>query len=218
MRLLLLPRRLLPLLRLLLGGRGVLHDVPGGAAAEGVASPMWSPPVKDRRQDVAASQGSKPSSTGAKPSGNSNGSGAAASSGANKLSISLSAIVASLWAGIWGFDWAATHLGSGALFVAVLIGLAIGASITFYLTRETFRLVRQFEGWQHEAQMRALAIEDYRARHGEPSPGPAPPNPGAGSSLEVDVTAAAPPEVVLGAAATGTRGGSPPAKDWTGRN
>ena len=53
MRVLRLPRGLLSLLRLLLGGRGVLHDVPTGEAAPGVtsrmcANPMWSPPAKDR--------------------------------------------------------------------------------------------------------------------------------------------------------------------------
>ena len=38
MRLLFLPRGVLPLLRVLLGGRGVLHDVSARYAAEGVKS------------------------------------------------------------------------------------------------------------------------------------------------------------------------------------
>lgn len=89
--------------------------------------------------------------------------GLAASSGSNKLTISLSAIVASLWAGIWGFDWAATHLDPGALFVAIVGSLVIGAAITYYISKRTFEVLHEFEAWQHEAQMRQLAIDAYRA-------------------------------------------------------
>ena len=90
-------------------------------------------------------------------------SGPTASSGSNKLTISLSAIVASLWAGIWGFDWAASHLDSGALLFAILVSLVFGAVITYYISSKTFEILDRFERWQHEAQMRQLGIEAYRA-------------------------------------------------------
>jgi hypothetical protein len=130
-------------------------------------------------------------------------SGPSVSSGGNKLSISLSAIVASLWAGIWGFDWAATHLGSGALLLAVLVSLAIGAAITYYIARETFATVREFERWQHEARMEQLRIEKYRAEHNQPAGGD-----GDRDDSTAEVTEAAPPEVVSGPKIV-----SPPAKD-----
>lgn len=94
---------------------------------------------------------------------NTSDSGPTASSGGNKLTISLSAIVASLWAGIWGFDWAASHLDSSALLFAILVSLVIGAAITYFISSRTFEILHEFERWQHDAQMRQLAVEAYRA-------------------------------------------------------
>ena len=74
----------------------------------------------------------------------------------NKLTISLSAIVASVWAGIWGFDWAATHLDGGALFIAILIGLGLGAWLTYYLVKKAFEETHTLEELYYLALAEAI--------------------------------------------------------------
>lgn len=58
------------------------------------------------------------------------------------LSIALSTIIAAIWAGLWGFNWAASHLPAGALFVAIIVGLAGGIGLTAYIIDQTFSLLR----------------------------------------------------------------------------
>lgn len=49
------------------------------------------------------------------------------------ISIATSTIVAAIWTGLWGFDWAASHLTSGQLYNAILIGLGVGTGLTALL-------------------------------------------------------------------------------------
>jgi hypothetical protein len=49
------------------------------------------------------------------------------------ITIATSTIVASIWTGLWGFDWAASHLTSGQLYNAILIGLGVGTGLTALL-------------------------------------------------------------------------------------
>lgn len=58
------------------------------------------------------------------------------------VTIATSTIIASIWAGLWGFNWAASHLQSGQLFVAIMVGLAFGTFLTVYLVHLTFQLAR----------------------------------------------------------------------------
>ena len=76
---------------------------------------------------------------------------------AGQLSISLSAIIASIWAGIWGFNWAATHLTGGGLFVAILIGLAVGSLLTFRFVERSFDTVDSVEQLYYRAIAAAAA-------------------------------------------------------------
>lgn len=60
------------------------------------------------------------------------------SSQGKHLSIATSSIIAAIWAGLWGFNWAASHLSQGALFVSIMVGLACGTGLTVYLVNRTF--------------------------------------------------------------------------------
>ena len=90
------------------------------------------------------------------------------SSSGNKLTVSLSAIVASIWAGVWGFDWAATHLSGGALFIAIIIGLGVGTWLTFYLVNRTFEETHSLQ------ELYYLAFTEAVKQGRDPSTVPAP--------------------------------------------
>jgi len=67
------------------------------------------------------------------------GSDSASAHGKN-VTISVSAIIASIWAGLWGFNWAASHLQSGQLFLAIIVGLGVGTGLTAYLIYKAFEV------------------------------------------------------------------------------
>jgi hypothetical protein len=75
---------------------------------------------------------------------------------ASGLSVALSAIVAAIWVGIWGFDWAATHLSEGDLYVAILVGLGGGIALTIYAIERTFWAVRSALGTWKEVAIEAI--------------------------------------------------------------
>lgn len=60
-----------------------------------------------------------------------------------QVSIALSSIIASVWAGLWGFDWAASHLTSGQLYNAILLGLVFGTAMTLSLGLVAFWVAYQ---------------------------------------------------------------------------
>ncbi len=81
----------------------------------------------------------KAASGGATGSGGDSGS---RSPKAHQLTIGTATIIAAVWAGLWGFNWAATHLSSGQLFVAILAGLSAGTALTAYLGGMAIKAVR----------------------------------------------------------------------------
>ncbi len=81
-----------------------------------------------------------------------------------QLSISLSTIIASIWAGIWGFNWAASHLTGGGLFIAILIGLAVGSLLTFRFVERSFDTVDGVEQLYYRAIAAAAnAGQDFKS-------------------------------------------------------
>ncbi|MGD0250533.1 MAG: hypothetical protein ABSB97_06575 [Thermoplasmata archaeon] len=73
------------------------------------------------------------------------------------MTISLSAIIAAIWAGIWGFNWAATHLDGGALFISIIIGLGVGAWLTYHFVERSFNTVDTLEQLYYRAVAAAAA-------------------------------------------------------------
>jgi hypothetical protein len=71
------------------------------------------------------------------------------STSGSHIALSLSAIIAAVWAGLWGFDWAASHLDSGQLFVAILTGLVLGTGLTIYVTWSAFHAMKVFEAHRY---------------------------------------------------------------------
>lgn len=145
---------------------------------------------------TAGSGTSSQNGKGAKGAG-SGGQTPAVSTSGNTLTISLSAVIAAMWAGIWGYNWAATHLASGMLFITVVAGLSIGAVVTYHLTSQTFRIVEKFEDYQYKLQDKALDLERYKAEHGQPAGGQANTAPD-GSHVHVSSIPGQPPVVVPG--------------------
>ena len=62
------------------------------------------------------------------------------------VTIALSAIISAIWAGLWGFNWAASHLGSNQLFVAIMVGLAVGTGMTVYAIERSFKAIKGASG------------------------------------------------------------------------
>ena len=75
----------------------------------------------------------------------------------SQLTISLSAIIAAISAGIWGFNWAASHLEGGALFLAILVGLGVGTWLTYHFVERSFKTVDTVEQLYYRAV--AAAVE-----------------------------------------------------------
>jgi hypothetical protein len=60
-------------------------------------------------------------------------------------------IIAAIWAGIWGFNWAATHLDTGAMFLSILVGLVAGVILTYKLVDRAFDAVTTVEQLYYQA-------------------------------------------------------------------
>ncbi|MGA8710241.1 MAG: hypothetical protein WB786_03300 [Thermoplasmata archaeon] len=65
---------------------------------------------------------------------------------AKHTSIALSAVITAIWGGLWGFDWAASHMSEGLLFISIIIGLCFGTGLTYYVAKNAFDIIRKSGG------------------------------------------------------------------------
>lgn len=75
------------------------------------------------------------------------------------LSIALSATITAIWGGLWGFNWAASHLASGQLFVAIIIGLGVGALLTYYVVERSMDALVQAVKTDTSVDVRAKILD-----------------------------------------------------------